>query len=350
MLKPPNRGSHALKPTPETHLSAPGAADPFPRIDVEAASSHLVGVVRRTPLIAFDCPNPAIDLRLKAEHRQETGSFKARGAWNQVRRLVGGAVGAGIVCTSSGNHGRALSWAARRAGITATVFMPEDAYPNKIQACRDEGAQVVLCPTREECETRCAEAVAGGAILIHPYDAERTLEGAGTVGLEIAEDWPEVEVVVVPVGGGGLISGTSLALKRRLGEGVKVVGAEPVGAPSLTLGLEAGAPVFLTDITTGIQGLCPIHSGQINIDICSRTVDLICLVEDEVILDAQALLVAAGETVEPAGAAAVALVLAERIPQDWWAGRSASDPLRIAAIVSGGNADPEQLAALRKKP
>ncbi|HJO27572.1 MAG: threonine ammonia-lyase [Planctomycetes bacterium] len=337
-----------MTPDQSPEAAAPDAADLLPEIRPEDAAVRLAGVVRRTPLIPFACDNQAIELRIKAEHRQETGSFKARGAWNQISALDAVEARGGVVCTSSGNHGRALSWAARRAGVSATVFMPGDAYPNKIEACREAGAEVVLCPTREECESRCAEAVAAGARLIHPYDAARTLEGAGTVGLEIAEDWPEVEVVIVPVGGGGLISGTSLALKRRLGSSVKVVGAEPVGAPSLTLGMESGAPVFLTDITTAIQGLCPLNSGQINIDICRSTVDLMRLVEDEAILGAQSRLVRAGEIVEPAGAAAVALVLADRLPREWWAGRTASEPLRVAAVVSGGNADPRQLASLEE--
>ncbi|MAE27682.1 MAG: hypothetical protein CMJ87_01695 [Planctomycetes bacterium] len=342
----PSTGFPVMNHERDDETTSTGLADLLPQVDIAGAARCLAGVVRRTPLIPFDCSNPALELRLKAEHLQETGSFKARGAWNQISKLTPETAAAGVVCTSSGNHGRALSWAAQRACVGATVFMPQDAYPNKIAACREAGAQVVLCPTREECEERCARAVAEGAQLIHPYDAQRTLEGAGTVGLEIAEDWPEVDVVIVPVGGGGLISGTSLALKRALGDSVKVVGAEPAGAPSLALGMETGKPVILTDITTAIQGLCPLHSGQINIDICSRTVDLMRLVEDDAILAAQARLVAAGEKVEPAGAAAAALVFSERLPREWLAERSQAEPLRVAVVISGGNADPEQLAAL----
>jgi len=204
-----------------------------PRIRIRQAAARLRGVVERTPLapfpisgqvsgrIAGEAGGPAgleaIELRLKLECLQVTGSFKARGAWNQISQLDERGRRAGVVATSSGNHGRALAWAAERAGVPCTIFMPKDAYPNKIAACREHGAQVVLGADRPEAERLCAEAVARGKVLVHPYAAWRTLEGAGTVGLEIAEDWPEVEVVVIPVGGGGLLAGSSLALREKLG-------------------------------------------------------------------------------------------------------------------------------------
>jgi len=319
----------------------------FEHIRVRAAAERLEGVVRRTPLSAFDAGDPRIELRLKLENRQVTGSFKARGAWNQVAQLSGEARARGVVACSSGNHAGALAWAARRAGVPATVVMPRDAYPNKIAACREQGAEVVLAPTREEAEEACAELVAGGLTLVHPYDAERTVQGAGTVGLEIATEWPEVEVVIVPVGGGGLISGVSLALRQELGDDVLVLGAEPAGSPSLTRALAAGAPVVLSAITTRVQGLCPLYSGQLNADVCRAAVDRVLLIEDESIFAAQARLVRAGEVVEPAGAAAPALVLEGLLSARLLSGRSARDPLRLAAVVSGGNPDPAQLEAVR---
>ena len=182
---------------------------------------------------------------------------------------------------------------------------------------------------------------------VHPYDAERTLQGAGTVGLEIAQDWPAVEVVVVCVGGGGLIAGSSLALRQTLGAGVKIFGAEPAGAPSLTRGVEAGKPVHLPDITSRVQGLTPTYSGQINVDICRATLDGIVLLGDDEIFAAQAELVRSGETVEPAGAAAFAVVMARRLPERLFSGHDASKPLRVAVVVSGGNPDPAQLESVR---
>jgi threonine dehydratase len=319
----------------------------FDSIRIADAAERVRGVVTRTPLQPLESGDPRIELRGKLENRQVTGSFKARGAWNQMSQLSAAQKAAGVVCASSGNHGKAVAWAAERAGTPATIVMPKNAYPNKIAACRAHGAEVVLADTRELADQICAERVAAGRTLVHPYDAERTLQGAGTVGLEIAEDWPEVEVVVVCVGGGGLVSGSSLALRQTLGGRVKIFGAEPSGAPSLSRGVAAGKPVHLPDITSRVQGLTPTYSGQINVDVCRATLDGIVLLDDEQIFAAQAELVRQGETVEPAGAAAFAAVRARRLPEALFAGREARNPLRVAVVVSGGNPDPAQLESVR---
>lgn len=313
----------------------------FDSIRIADAAERVRGVVVRTPLVRVDAGDPALDVRAKLENRQVTGSFKARGAWNQISQLGSDERRAGVVCASSGNHGKAVAWAAERAGVPATIVMPKNAYPNKIEACRAHGAEVVLADTRELADTLCAERVAAGRTLVHPYDAERTLQGAGTVGLEIAEDWPEVEVVVVCVGGGGLISGCSLALRQQLGERVRIFGAEPAGAPSLARGVAAGKPVHLAEITSRVQGLTPTYSGQINVDVCRATLDGIVLLADEEIFAGQERLVAAGEIVEPAGAAAFAAILARKVPL--------ALARRVAVVVSGGNPDPAQLEAVRRK-
>ncbi len=328
----------------------PGAWRRFAHIRIAEAAARLAGVVRRTPIVAIErrtSDDPRIELRAKLECRQETGSFKARGAWNQISQLSPAERRAGVVCASSGNHGKALAWAAQRAGVPATIVMPANAYPNKIQACRDHGAEVVLAPTREQADVECATRVKAGWTLVHPYDSERTIQGAGTVGLEIAEQWPEVDVVVVPVGGGGLVSGTSLALRQTLGDRVFIVGAEPKGAPSLTRGLAAGKPELLEKIESKVQGLTPLYSGQINIDIARAAVDAVVLFDDEAAFAGQKRLVAQGEVAEPAGAAAVGLVLAGLLPARILEGRSASRPLRVVAVVSGGNPDPTQLESVR---
>ena len=147
----------------------------FDHIDIRDAARRIEGVVRRTPLEPFDSGDGRIELRLKMECLQETGSFKSRGAWNQVSRLTEEQRRAGVVASSSGNHGKALSWAAERAGTKATIVMPEDAYPNKIEACRKHGAEIVLGADRPDAERRCAEAIADGMVLIHPYAAWRTI-------------------------------------------------------------------------------------------------------------------------------------------------------------------------------
>lgn len=319
----------------------------FDHIDIEAAVARVEGIVKRTPLEPFPGGDERIELRCKLENRQETGSFKCRGAWNQISQLTEAQRARGVIATSSGNHGRALAWAARRAGVQATIVMPADAYPNKISACRELGAEVVLGDDREVAEGICRERVEAGAVLIHPYDSERTVQGAGTVGWEIWEDWPEVEVVVIPVGGGGLIAGSSLALRRKLGDRVLIFGAEPAGAPSMTLGLEKGESVLIPKITTDVQGLCPLASGKLNVAICKETLDGMFQLEDDVIFAAQKRLVDAGEIVEPAGAAAPAAVFSGFLPEQLLDGRSAEDPLRAAVVVSGGNPSPDQLADLR---
>jgi threonine dehydratase len=317
------------------------------RIRVSDAAARLKGVVKRTPLAPFDSADLRVELRLKLECLQETGAFKARGAWNQIAQLSDAERKAGVVTLSSGNHGKALAWAASRAGVRATIVMPHDAYPNKIQACREFGAEVVLAPSRNACDELCAERVRAGATLVHPYDAERTAQGAGTVGLEIAEDWPEVDVVVTPVGGGGLAAGVALAVRQALGNRPAIVGVEPEGSATLAAGVARGEPVHLTNSSV-VQGLCPPYSGALNIAVAKETgLELVAL-SDAQILAAQAELVRVGGwVVEPAGSAAFAVVRERALPARLYAGRTASNKLRVACIVSGGNPDPAQLAKVR---
>lgn len=311
-------------------------------VDFGGALGRLEGVVRRTRLMDFEGLD--FEVRLKLECEQETGSFKARGAWNQISQLDASQRAAGVVTTSSGNHGRAIAWAAGRAGIRATICMPADAYPNKIEACRALGADVRLGETRPLTDAICTELAAGGMALIHPYDALRTIEGAGTVGVEIVEDWPEVDVVVVPIGGGGLISGTALALREKFGGRVRVIGVEPSGAPTMTAALAAGEPVDLAEITTNVQGLCPLNVGELNRSFVAELVDSVVLVEDVDVFRAQALLVNEhGLVVEPAGAAALAAVLFADALCDVEAGA------KVAVVVSGGNPAPEQLEQIREQ-
>ena len=317
------------------------------RIDVPGAAKRIEGHVRRTRLEPFPVPDSRISLRLKLECEQETGAFKARGATNQIACLTNEERAAGVCATSSGNHGRALAWAARRAGVKATLFMPKNIYPTKLEACRAEGAEIVLCESRFAAEDACAAAIEAGKILIHPYDSERTIEGAGTVGLEIAEDWPDVELVLFPVGGGGMLAGSSLAIAQRLGDEVAVLGVEPEGSPNMSLAMEAGKPVPIETITTKVQGLCPPEAGSRNLALCSRYVEGIVTLTDDEIYAAQKVLVNAGFTVEPAGAAALAAVLEGAVPQEMLEGRTESNPLRVACVVSGANADPAQLEELR---
>ena len=318
-------------------------------LDFAAAAARLERVVERTPLEPFDAGDPRVALSLKLECLQVTGAFKARGAWNQISLLSPAERAAGVVAVSSGNHGKALAWAAERAGVRAAIVMPADAYPNKIQACRDLGAEVLLGRDRAHAEALCRERVEAGATLVHPYDAERTIQGAGTVGLEIAAQKPDVEVVLVPVGGGGLLAGCCLALHRALDPGLPVFGVEPEGAATLGPALAAGEVVPLKRVASAVQGLCPPSLGRVNLEVCREHVAGALALSDAAIFAAQReLVLRGGWTVEPAGAAAVAAVLSGALPSALLAGRSARDPLRAVAVVSGGNPDPAQLAELRK--
>ena len=332
--------------------SARSATAALDSIDFEAAAARIATHVVRTPLLPLPCDDPRIDLRGKMENRQVTGAFKARGACNNIACLSDEERARGVVASSSGNHGRALAWAARVAGVPATIVMPQDAYPNKIEACRAEGAEVVLAEDRIDADVVTARLAAEGRTLIHPYDRLGTIEGAGTVGWELAHDWPDVEVVLICVGGGGLSSGSSLALRRALGDAVRIYGVEPIGSPSMRDGLAAGEPLVLEEITTEVQGLCPPASGALNIAICATTLDGVFTPDDATIFAAQRRLVNdepgwEAEVVEPAGACAYSAVLAEMLPAELLADRTVDNPLRVAVTISGGNPDPAQLAAMR---
>ncbi|QDV08906.1 Phenylserine dehydratase [Planctomycetes bacterium Poly30] len=336
-------------------------AEAFPLIDVEAAARRIAGRVERTPLVPLPSPTPALEILGKLENRQLTGSFKARGALNNVAQLREAERQRGVVASSSGNHGLALAWAASASGVLATIVMPKDAYPNKIEACRSHGAQVVLAEDRWSADDIAKELADSGLVWIHPYDRAGTVEGAGTVGLEIAEDAPELDAVVVCVGGGGLSAGTALALRRKLGHHVVIIGAEPEGAAAMEAALMRGESVRLATITSEIQGLTTPYAGHLNVAINSSALDAIMTVPDGEIYAAQRVLVNedpaigwAAETVEPAGAAAFAVVRASwfepRLRQIMVARgirRAAAPSLRVAVTISGGNPAPLQLAGLR---
>ncbi len=323
-----------IPPTPQDHPElTPLLAGPATDLDrwVRAAAARLEGVVARTPLVSFASDDPRVELRLKLENRQVTGAFKARGAWNSIAQLSG----------------------AERAGVAATICMPADSYPSKIEAARAHGAEVVLTPDRQAADAEFARRMAAGATGIPPYDARRTLEGQGSVALEVLEQWPEVELLIAPIGGGGLIAGCALVLaaaSARDGRARRLVGVEPEGAAAMVAGLAAGTSVALEAVRSQVQGLTPPFAGRLPLAIASRFVDAVRTRSDAEILEAQRRLVLeGGEVVEPAGAATAALVWSGGLPAELLAGRGPEDPLRVAAIVSGGNPDPAQLAGLRAR-
>lgn len=342
-----------------------GWIDFHPEINFESARTRIEGVVDATPIRSLPVTASGIQALGKMENRQKTGSFKSRGASNNIAALTPQERARGVVASSSGNHGQALAWAAKASGVPAYIVMPENAYVNKIEACRAHGAEVILAPNRLRADELAQELAAEGKVWVHPYDRPGTVEGAGTVGLEIHDALPEVDVVLMCVGGGGLSAGSALAIRRRCEEGGRpqpiLIGVEPSGAATMDAGLHAGRSVRIEPITSSVQGLTTPFAGELNLSINRRVLDAVMSVPDDAIYAAQRVLVNDDpaqdwerETVEPAGAAAYTLVSDGRFPARLRQlleerGRPAADvgSLSMVLTISGGNPAPDQIARLR---
>jgi threonine dehydratase len=297
------------------------------RDDVVRAAETIRGRVRRTPLL--DGSTLAPGLSLKAELFQHTGSFKARGVTNRLSELGSAERERGVAGASAGNHAIALAWGAANEDVDCVVFSWAAASPFKLDRARAFGARIdVDAADPAEAFTRLEEHLAEtGATLVHPFDDPAVLAGQGTVGLEILEDAPGVDTVVVPVGGGGLIGGITVAVAPR---GVRVVAVEPEGSAAFLRGLEAGEPVPVTPDTTA-GGLDAPFAGRRSLEVCAAAGVEVVIVSDAEIEDAMRLLYAEAKLAcEPAGAAAVAAVLQGRVEGD-----------SVVAVVSGGNVGPE---------
>lgn len=302
--------------------------------EIRAAAQRLQGFARHTPLIeAYDERlSSGAPLRLKCENLQRGGAFKLRGAYNFIAQLSQEDRSRGVVTYSSGNHGRAVALAARALDARATVVVPVDAPRVKVEGIRRLGAELLEEGTTSVERQRRAEEIAAarGAVIVPPFDHPDIIAGQGTAGLEIVEDWPQVERVIVPVGGGGLLSGVAAALDALVPE-VRVYGVEPRGAAAMARSLEAGKPVSLDSVETIADGLKPVRPGDLTFAHARKLVDEIVTVDDELIL--RALAWCAEECrllVEPSGAAGVAALIAGALP-----GRAAA----TAVILSGGNVD-----------
>lgn len=306
---------------------------------IEEAARIISGRVHRTPLVSSrSIARRVADgsrghpgrLLLKAENLQKTGSFKVRGVLNRIRSLDADQRRRGLVTISAGNHAAALAWAAAAEGVPCTVVMPEGAEPAKVEASRGYGADVVLHgdvgAAFEECFRIREER---GLTFIHPFDDPAVLAGAGTVGLEIMDDAPETDVVVVPVGGGGLISGVAAAVRARR-PGARIYGVEPEGAPGLRRALDAGGVVRLERVDTVAGGLAPPFAGALALEHARALVEDVVLVSDAAILDAlRFVLERAKLLVEPSGAAGVAALVEGRIP--------VAAEETVVVVLSGGN-------------
>ena len=278
-------------------------------------------------------------LVLKAENLQKTGSFKPRGALNVVLSLAPERRARGLVTVSAGNHAQAVAWAARVVGVPCTVVMPSDAPRSKIEAVRGYGATIIPHADRATLFERLREEEARtGAAFVHPFDDPMGLAGAGTVGLELLEQAPELDLVLVAIGGGGLMAGVACAVKV-MRPGCRVVGVELAEGPGMTPALAAGRPLPVARPRTLADGLTPPFVGAIPLEVAQRHVDEIVLVsEDDIATAMRALFERARLVVEGSGAAALAALLAGKVHVEPGA--------RVAAIVSGGNVDPERLLAL----
>jgi threonine dehydratase len=278
-------------------------------------------------------------IHVKAEHLQVTGSFKPRGMTNKVASLTAQDRARGIVTFSAGNAAQAYAWAGREAGVHATVVMPLQAVRSKVDACQGYGAEIVLHGGQlGEAVRRVKDLVAErNLVYCHPFDDPALIAGHGSAGLEILDDLPDVDVVVVGVGGGGLISGVAAAVKE-LRPGARVYGVEPDGANAMTLALEKGEPVEIRPSTVA-DGLTAPFAGAWTLAMVQRYVDGIILLDDATILTGVRFAAERMKQVlEPAGAAALAAVLFNRIP--------IRPGERVCVVASGGNIEIGRLGAL----
>ena len=306
--------------------------------DIQEAAAALAGRVHRTPLLASTTIGERAGVRLfvKAECFQKTGSFKPRGVFNKLRQLTAQERARGVIGISAGNHAQALAYGARAEGIACTVVMPAAASRAKVAASRGYGAEVVLHGDVHAAFAKLDELRAEkGYTLVHPYDDDAVIAGQGTVGLEIAADLPDVDAVVVPVGGGGLIAGIATAV-RCLRPGTRVYGVEPEGAAALRRGLDAGRPVRLEEVRTIADGLAAPSTSERVLEHARAHVSDVVTVSDAEIAAAVALVLERMKIlVEPAGAAGFAALLARKLPIP--AGAT------VAVVASGGNVDLQRL-------
>ena len=308
--------------------------------DIEAAASRIADLAMRTPVVEVPHPEDAgTVLHCKAESLQPTGAFKVRGAYNAISLQLDAARERGVVAQSSGNHGRAVAWLAHRLGLRAIVVMPDAAPASKVAAVRALGAEVELVSAHER-DIRPFEIVEErGSVYVPPYDDPRVIAGQGTVGLELVEQLPSPDVVLVPVSGGGLISEIATAVKA-LSPGTAVIGVEPELAGDAAESLRTGERVtwkpertyrtIADGLRTTSLGVHPWSHVRAYVD------DIITVSEDEIRAAMRHLALAGRLVAEPAGATATAAWLAGRVPAEG----------RVAAVVSGGSVDPALLASV----
>jgi threonine dehydratase len=308
--------------------------------DVEAAARRLSGIAHRTPLVTSHMLDALLGVRVvfKAEGFQRMGAFKFRGAYNAMSLLSGEEQGRGVVTTSSGNHAQAVALAASLLDVKATILMPRDAPPSKRAATEGYGATVIEYDRyRDDREALLSDLASElGASIVHPYDDPRVIAGAGTCALELARDAPPLGTVVVPVGGGGLLSGSAISL-RSVSRSTRIVGVEPEASPDVHRSIQAGERIRVPIAPSIADGQLLETPGEITFGVIAEMVDDIVTVSDEEITGAMRLLFERAKlVVEPSGASAFAAVLAGRVRDD----------ASIGIILSGANISAERFASL----
>ncbi|MDK7083756.1 threonine ammonia-lyase [Pseudoglutamicibacter albus] len=310
--------------------------------DVRRAAEVLDGVVEKTGLHhsrALELHTKA-PVWLKAENLQRSGSFKVRGAYVRMNNLTEEERARGVVAASAGNHAQGVAQAASKLGIKARIYMPLGVALPKLTATRDHGAEVVLHGETVDEALAAAEAYAeeSGAVFVHPFDHPDIIAGQGTIGLEILEQYPEVETVIMGVGGGGLLAGVATAIKGRaaeLGRNIKVIGVQAEDAAAYPPSLAADALVPLTKVRTIADGIAVGRPGQMPFEIIRELVDDVVTVSEDALARALVFLLERSKlVVEPAGAVGVAALLENTLVE------SGVEPSKTVAVLSGGNIDP----------
>ena len=309
--------------------------------EVEAAARRLAGVAVRTPLLPSDIVSEltGANVRLKCESLQRAGSFKIRGAYNFVSQLSDEQVASGIITYSSGNHAQAVALSGKLRGVRAVVVMPTTAPKVKRDGAERLGAEVIYEGTTSLERRAKAEEIAEeqGLVIVPPFDHRHIIAGQGTVGLEIAREWPDVDLVLAPIGGGGLASGVAASIKRLLPT-ARVIGVEPVGAASMRKALDEERPVVIKEIDTIADGLAPVMAGELTYEHALNLMDDVVTVSDDAIQEATSLLVSKQKLiVEFSGAAATAALLSKAVE---------AQDARVAIVISGGNLDPTLVAGV----
>jgi threonine dehydratase len=310
--------------------------------DVRRAAQRLEPIVHRTPVLRsrqLDARAGA-EVYLKAECLQRAGAFKIRGAYNKLATLDPEARSRGVVAYSSGNHAQGVALAAQLFGVPATIFVPETIVPSKRAATEAYGADLVAAGTTSEDRQRAALAAAerDGLAVVPPYDDPQIMAGQGTVALELLQDVPDLEVLVGPIGGGGLMAGCSVAA-HALAPRLSVVGIEAEDANDTFLSLQAGHRVRIPPPHTIADGMRALVPGELTFDVLKEHLEGVSLVSDaEIVAAVRFLLERLKLLVEPTGAVGVAALLAGRIP--------AARGRRVGVILSGGNIDLENLVRL----